>query len=488
MKSISLGFFLIPLVCSSYFVDNYTPVKWAALYLIAILALVELLLSRRTLYMPSWGAWAPLALIAAWIPCLINPGHYEGVVLDAIAGIILILAVYTRNGDSIDVIQKWNIAATVCVLFYMALQMFHVEPFPLLWHNNYPASTFGFQNMTAEFLGISFLLQFFGKTRPTWWTFALIFLTGVAILSMECRTVILAVMAANLAMGSFKMPKRAALASGIIVVLIVLFTLSNQSKTATASTRLIRWANTATMIYDHPMGVGPGNYGFEYTHYKSAYKTDTDISEHYMAKSPHNAYLGLAAEWGLPFFFIVLMAIISLFYSVKDPLFRGVLVFLLVDAIFAFPMDCAYLYFVAAVILGMGLKQIPLKLVEFKPYPMVIVFFTITALSFSFVYSKFVESSRTEDLEANHWACLAFPSNWRPCAQEAFLLGQSGHDVEAEAKLRKILEKSPSNYAATRLLAWSLLRQNRQPAGLEQVKKYDDLFDGRTEFHGMVSQ
>lgn len=59
--------------------------------------------------------------------------------------------------------------------------------------------------------------------------------------------------------------------------------------------RITMWANTSALIFDHPHGVGPGNWQYIYP----AYDRGEVTSKGRTPRRPHNDYLWMAAELGL---------------------------------------------------------------------------------------------------------------------------------------------------------------------------------------------
>jgi O-antigen ligase len=132
------------------------------------------------------------------------------------------------------------------------------------------------------------------------------------------------------------------------------------AKISNTKIRLIRWTNTLAMIKDHPMGVGPGNFEFGYLPYANAVTEDYEFTEDVLPRSPHNAYLELIVEAGIPaaltIFSVLIFLLIRLFkkpVSLERNFYISIFSFFIIDAFFAFPLETAYPFYFAAVFLAL---------------------------------------------------------------------------------------------------------------------------------------
>ncbi|MDA0746229.1 MAG: O-antigen ligase family protein, partial [bacterium] len=130
--------------------------------------------------------------------------------------------------------------------------------------------------------------------------------------------------------------------------------------------RLALWRHTLAMIADHPLGVGPGNWRFQYPPYDGGdmLKPGSEPAR------PHNDLLWIAAELGLPglaaFFWLLLVAAASVVRVLRTPgrperalyatAFGASLLAMLGHGLFSFPRERAetsLLFWVALGILAL---------------------------------------------------------------------------------------------------------------------------------------
>ena len=176
--------------------------------------------------------------------------------------------------------------------------------------------TFGYPNMTAEFLGVSSLIQSYALLfyyRSRWYTVGrgIFFATLVYwLMETHCRAALLGTLTgigALLWLSPIFIRAQLATASQVVTPArrwakpCTLFAPSSWPpsslglrETASASRqkqlnskiRWWRWNNTIEMIAEHPLGVGPGQYEFAYLDYFRRHGPDPEISEGMVVRSP----------------------------------------------------------------------------------------------------------------------------------------------------------------------------------------------------------
>src|SRR4029079_19293154 len=118
------------------------------------------------------------------------------------------------------------------------------------------------------------------------------------------------------------------------------------NKEVSLGRRLALWSDTLRMARDHPLGLGTGGFEDTFRAYQATGATEPNADEVY--RHPHDEYLRLAAEEGLPF--VALPAVLG-FLLARDVRRRRALLpldalallaawtaFLLVEALFQFPL------------------------------------------------------------------------------------------------------------------------------------------------------
>ena len=364
-------------------------------------------------------------------------------------------------------------------------------------HENLMTS-FGHQNMAAEFIGISIIIQLIGlqelrkikKLTLKVSQLLLLFLSIAYLLGLSSRSAWVSLLAAVfilLMQLRFRVFRLLVLILSIFSILILFFITTRYSsndlkqiKKQNIEIRLIRWANTLRLIHDHPIGIGPGNFEFGYVPYDRAKAIDPESHEDSVVRSPHNGFLELAAENG----WLSLVALVLLIFYLSVSVFKrerrevrffgffAILVFVLTDAFFAFPMETAYPFYVLAVFLGLGLRG--KNYVNQSKIPFLLLVGLTCILVTLFVYSKVVEAIEERN-QMMAWSCKLFPSNWRNCAtQIEFYLAEKKFEV-AEELSRDLLRKNQNNFVILQLHGISILNQNRHEEACRVLSKYEQL-------------
>ena len=522
---LSLGFFLIPVLVDfwpvSGAVDQYTPIKWIMTLFIGAGLAIQLA-GPAKVSLPRIGifGYAALVLALSYLFSTLRAGSIDPI-FEWFAFFSILIAAYSA-GDSADSeavmgpITRATLAATTIVIAYGLLEWAGVDLLPFLARNHYPASLFGFQNMTAEFMGVSILLQeinlkkFSKKVSHIQGSFQSRFQWGLLIVSLfyllllACRSVFIALLVAQIALYLFN--KKDFKKITISVSLLMLFysfgfSTINRSmhlpgarssamvegrylKMGNIELRFARWENTLALIQKNPWGVGPGNFEFSYIPFRKAVKLDYEASEQNVVTSPHNAFLELTANNGV-LALLAFLFLLGLFCRVRT-LSSAVLVFIFVDGFFAFPMSTPYLFFATAAFIGLALRS---KYSELTVPPKWIRLTFFVAATFISLYagrsafSKYVQAYEPNDFTMNAYACYLNPTDWRMCVQQSALEFTYQMYPRSEATSRKMLDKNENNFLALQLLSEALMKQNRIPEACKYLDRYDALFNHQSGLH-----
>jgi O-antigen ligase len=438
-----------------------------------------------------------------------------------------------------EILVAHNFVGTISVLAYGFLQAFNFDPFPALQGNEFPSSFFGFQNMTAEFIGLSILIQIYSlfkmesgfKSRSLLLTLPVLVASLIYLKTLECRSVFLSLLVSTVPLLFSRRSVKIRLSAIGFLTLVSLMILPHiykplniwpnivnsptlgdqknsdqlhQIKSSNSSLRLVRWLNTLHMIQNNPWGVGPGNFEFSYLPFSKAYQRDLEISENTLVKAPHNGYLQAAAQSGIPFSILLTISFILFGYklyrklNLESPfkkeltLSASISIFLLIDGFFAFPMDNAYPFYLIAVTIGFTLRMLCNRtyLVQksLSNIGLTILAIAIGSTTLAFNFSKYVEGLYEEDTtldlsNAMKISCLLFPSNWHNCISFGDLAIKSGQYKEAELVALKLLNANHSHFPAMRILAFSLFNQGDFIGGCRELKRYDSLFANQSSLH-----
>jgi hypothetical protein len=267
------------------------------------------------------------------------------------------------------------------------------------------------------------------------------------------------------------------------------------SKAASARWRLAVWRDTLDLVRDHPLGVGAGN--FEHAFMPYAFSGRSRPGEGLVFRSPHNDYLRLAAEEGVPGTILVLTLVLLLVRDLhRSPAIAGwrsdvgVLLaasgaFLSVEAFFQFPFEMAPTAFVVAALLGLAFAAADPQGEASGAGPRLGAW-AAGAVSVALAAALLVGMLRlatAERLSATHrqdaaaleHACALDPRRVEACVQAAWLRSRAGDHVAARTLLHDVLSRAPAYLPAIKLLAEDLLSTGDREEGCRRVREYDAL-------------
>ncbi len=500
----AFGIFITSMVASPLVADNYTPAKWAAVYTLAALCGITLFFGQiPAISLPkNIRLSVGLLITTQLIAMVFNPSPiYASIFLDWFAFAILSIASYTclQNQRMADVVALAMVFSGICVATYGFLQLFGFEPFPQLTHSPIPSATFGFQNMTAEMIGLTLIFAIYltskSPTSKFLWLAVIFFAAYLFILS--CRACILALlisaivwlffherktmfshflklaltlaMAFALAQGLTRLIENNAIEQFIGITSSASYIAEAKElakfKAINANTRLIRWANTLWMIKENFFGVGPGRFEFGYIPYDHRYALDPESTKAMVVKSPHNGFLGFAAESGVLALCTLLALLVFLvvhIYRARLGLAAALLTFFLVDGFFAFPMDNAFPFLIAAFLAGHLLQSFePIGEQISRGWLWILGYMTLFVVYMGtyFIHSKMLEFHRRPTASALHDACRHDPRNWRLCLRAADRDVIEGRLERAESTLCFIQSCYPNHFPAAERLRSLVVRR-----------------------------
>lgn len=527
----NLSLIAVPLVFSTNFADNYTPIKWISFYLLSALCLGTFLFFKK-IHIPSIDK-SVAAILAGLvffyvISILINfNSSYQSQYLDWICFLVFFLISYQLLVEKVILIEniyRTTVLATVMVMIVGWLQVFGVHFSDVMAPNHFPASTFGQQNMTAEFIGFSTLIQlYFLLSRSTLKKIFFLSLTCAFLYFLSCRASFLALFISIFPL-SFVTTKKDFLScflkisttTIVFVFLIqqvhtlVLKEMANGSKilplktvtdrelsvvkSTNSAIRITRWINTVYLIKDHLLGIGPGNYEFGYLPYHNRYKQDPESNEFMVVKSPHNGIIEAAAENGIFSAMILIVLVVMFFLKTiirlkKDPkikairIVHAVLLFFLVDSMFSFPLENTFPFMIISIFLALGAYYHYPPLLLKKVFVIksvkaitLVVLILIVFIGYKYVYSKWVERNFSTDYQKVAKACEFFPENWRLCLTKADLEYNHGEIEKSIKTLKEALLKREHLYPAFTSIGFAYLSLGKIDLACTYLKKYEFIF------------
>jgi hypothetical protein len=163
------GCFLFPIAFWQTFHEQYNAPKTLLLYSIGTLSGI-CLLREKHLWFPFWIKnqkifYLLVGLLIFYFGSILDHwnAHYSKITADWLSFFLVFLNAYRLAKKDPKMLLKLTLityAATAIVMTYGFLQTYGIQ-IPVLTQNGFPSSFFGFQNITAEFIGISLILQIF---------------------------------------------------------------------------------------------------------------------------------------------------------------------------------------------------------------------------------------------------------------------------------------------------------------------------------------
>ncbi len=159
----------------------------------------------------------------------------------------------------------------------------------------------------------------------------------------------------------------------------------------------------------------------------------------------------------------------------------GVLLFTVGLALFAFPFENAYSFYVTAIFLGLHLNRVIPKSKPFVHWKVGFALATIvvSVLGFGYAATRYVEVVRADDLKTNEVACRWFPSNWWTCVQAGHLALERGEAEKAEKMARRLLLEGPDNAYGSNLLILALKAQGKIAESCKLAERHARVFGAR---------
>jgi hypothetical protein len=286
-----------------------------------------------------------------------------------------------------------------------------------------------------------------------------------------------------------------------------------ESKRASAEWRLAVWSDTLTLIREHPAGVGAGN--FEHAFIPYALRGRSKPGEATVFRSPHNEFLRLVAEGGIPGALLLLALLVLLVRELhRSPAIDrwrsepGVLIascgaFLLVEAFFQFPFEMAFPSLLAAVLLGLALactEAFPDPESASPPIPSrgrlrhagdaacVALSLGIGVGVVRTATAERLAARAGSDVEMLERACTLDPRRVEACVEAAWLRGRAGDHAALREGVARVLRRSPHYFPALKLLGEDLLAQGDTTAGCRTLGAYDAMFGGASSVHERVRE
>ena len=504
-------------------VDGFIEPRWIMVYLIATPLMALLAFSTFDLKSLPRSKLLSISLILAAlsaITSIVTNFHapYEFIACDAATFFAIFLTSWSlsRTPDSkallVRSIGSATLFSTLVVLTVLALQ-WGGYPLPTLGkiEGGSTGSLFGHKNFLGEFLAISLLIQSMSLRRPSPLTRGAVFrgllfaASALSLFMIHARGALLGAFAGFAVLWvprpklSLKTIGLAASALGAALIVATLFNLGHLTEVRENSRlRFARWVNTVALIADHPLGVGPGNYEFEYLPYRKKILDDSEINEANVARSPHNLPLQVAAEYGWVTLLALTLALAILLPRIRstDALSYAILVTILVDGLSAFPFQVPYPFFVFAVFLGIGLapraSANPALAPSFARFGIALLMIALSGVigtrGWQLYSAVRAEAYDFNDLDRIGPACEALPSRWTTCLQAMILEGNRPQPNRAIEVGLRMIRHQPKNHLAHYILSRAYELADRPEDACRELRIYDGLFGGRSSAQNVMKE
>lgn len=367
------GLIFIPLLYSATFVDPFVDPKWIGLHLIA-LAIAGVLFSRRSPF-PQLSKFPSLFLLGGLLGlhCLLKSpisGWVPALRMLTVAIFFLGAGQLFRGGKNLGPFLECSVLAMTLVSAIGLWQVLLPKTLPFSLLTGHIDSTFGYPNITAEYLGLAVLtsLHLFltcdRRSRFTGFLVGGIALTGAYLIFLSCRAVGVGLLVSAL-MYSHLLRKGGTRAKGNsrflpflflgvcfgLVLIVITPDLREKwspsfraAKMSNIDLRWQRWKNTLRMIEENPLGVGLGRFGFAYFDYHGG--NDSEVTRGSFVDSSHNFWLDTVAELGIPLSALLFLSLFQFlrlgFRACRDfpqdrALFAAAIVYVFILGLVCFP-------------------------------------------------------------------------------------------------------------------------------------------------------
>lgn len=503
------GIFLIPLVWSRYLNANYVSAKFFLVYVISSLSLfvssqkwlwprlpkplgisLIIIIFLHLLSPFISGLWVHVLYLFRFLSFVFFAYYFYSLRID-LAGFL------KSKYESIFFVVVGAIFIFVCYDFYgLRIQKLDIGSEFLL-------GSFGNVNMLAEFLILSLPLLHFWcgtKTRiPSF--FKDIFLWGWFFFILYCRS-----RSAWLGLGLWAVwgvfqKKISWKQVGVFVLAFVCYQVSLYAphvenptvafKAQSFSQRLHLYTSTLNLIYDHPFGIGVGQYFNEIMPY--LINSDFRPNEFVYFDQPHSEFLKWAVQFGWIGFVLPLMVLgYFLFYAIQKKNFflTSSFAVLLPQLAFQFPFEnpasLMFLAFLFALALRLFEHEKIFLLSVWKRVP----FFVMASIGVLhgalFVTSVFLETSHNGNLSLVESTCELYPVNLNGCfVRDQFYIG-TNRLLEARLALTEDFQKFPFHAGLMRIFPAFLKTKGDERKMCEAVLMYDYVYERQTFFNADV--
>lgn len=509
---------------------QYHLAKWLGVYLIATAA--TLVAFARGFSLPALPKKAGIAVAGVAAAAIAHLFYFNSVnwvfsLLDRVSFFALALLAFSqfrRKELCWEDFRRPFLGGLALVAAIGLWQMAEIG-FPGVMPFTKVASTFGYANITAQFVAIAMLFLIFcglPQLKAERWLTVAVLLSGLTYLFLLRGRSVLAGFLLAVAVALFYRWKSGqklfrwswvAGAVALVFTFLVGFQVA-KGKTIGEALRFSMyaekseilvyrqdvWTQTLRMIADKPFGVGVDRFEFEFVPY---HRFGSTISYASLELSPHNEFLRYLAEDGIPLalaFFVLLALLLRAWWRNASVASRGfhlpLLVFYGAEMLFQFPWQLGFPVYFGAILFGSlaaeAFAEYRLKESVSGAVLSLLLLFQLIGTAQAFIVRSFENSDKPDRLAM---VCRLVPADWRSCIKLARMEADLGNVPAARARLLAEMERAPWNFYAWRFMGMVALRGGDKLEGcfyhwryLDLFQKYDKEMQAVRELMGQICQ
>ncbi len=473
--------------------DNFLVPKWMGLYSLTLCTLFSFLFS--SLKFPRFDRFSGSLLILLTTLSLIHffnqkQPFYLPAFLDIITFVVLFLFFFNYFLKDPLSSGKWLLHLFVYISFpalVFSLITFIFSSDRFFQRSDYIFSFFGNANMAAQYFSLVFccllLIKPTEKNKLLYRSY--FFLVLIYLIMLQCRSVLLAVILISFL--HFVINSKASrnkifcflFLVPIPFVMMAYFSYKKFSfKENTLLGRIEIWSSTLEMIADKVfLGWGASSFEFSFMSY------NRNSFDHEIFNTPHNEFLRIAVEYGLPFCLFLLFfigSVLKKFFTSKivtkneKKFIVYFIVLFSIESFFQFPLMLSYSFLsitaVLAYVVCRSFTSVPLNK-KILLGPLVALIFFFSSGIFLKIYSGYYQTHAQSYLESKN-ACEYYPLNWKACIQKGRIEMRQHEFKKAEETYHKLLQISPSHFPTLTALGELYYSTQNQDKLCSTLSKY----------------
>jgi hypothetical protein len=524
-----IGLFLIPLFYLPQFRELYIFPKWILIYVVSLWAFIDAV-AHDDWQFPKFSRGTKFFLGLTFVFLVFNIFFHQVLLtthhtLDRLSFIFLTLFFfrYFQTHDDLKDILIPLFLSTSFILGIGYLQLFEFEA--LLPLNIKISATFGNINMSAEFMGIALLFQFYSLISLSnkhkilrAWGYILSVLTLSYIYFTHCRSVTLACFGAFGFLYFFKkgIPGKKLLSIILFSILWIgiISYLSNLNYgwvipgsgakyIFKESSALSRWdiiLNALNAFFHHPFGTGIGRYEFSVIPYQIFSLQQNEFFTH---TSPHCEPLRILMEDGLHVFIAGALFFFSFIRSswlkmkqlstnTTSVYILALVLYLILESLFQFPLEMASPFFFASMSLGyiFSKSTTPIHItIPSKIRTIVIIGIggCMSYLAVAQIMSRYYDFMYPASYDKSLIATKLVSNNFFAYRNLIALDLKKRDLLAARMHIKEALKASPYNFLILKDLAALAYFEQNQNQECRAAFLYDQMFQQTSTLHSQVS-